>query len=272
MNDHPTGHAVLSPLFAQNLVQRLEQLNNVDQFTDSSSLALPFALFQLFQTDSSVASSSDSPALLGGRSLPRSGRATPFATLQIVKRSQLKVQLFMPSTRTARPSSYNGSNICQPTGVVMQQETVTLIVAGLGIAGTLTSGPITQYFARHSQRDQWELDKRSEEFRELLDALTVAYLDACEIRRLARIGIARDVEDDGEIEPTVIEMTAYRLLRNRIFTAIDLEAEDVAGRWDTALINFKRSGQIETFAARFSSISATIVWLSTKKGNRPKHI
>ena len=80
MNDNHHGHAVLSPLFAQNLVQRLEQLNNVDQFTDSSNLALPFALFQLFQTDSSVASSNESPALLGGRSLPRSGRAASSAT------------------------------------------------------------------------------------------------------------------------------------------------------------------------------------------------
>jgi len=80
MNDNHTCHAVLSPLFAQNLVQRLEKLSNVDQFTDASNLALPFALFQLFQTDSSVASSGDSPALLGGRSLPRCGRAASFAT------------------------------------------------------------------------------------------------------------------------------------------------------------------------------------------------
>ena len=75
MNDNHTGHAVLSPLFAQNLVQRLEQLNNVDQFTDASNLALPFALFQFFQTDSSVAPTNEFPALWGGRSLPRYGRA-----------------------------------------------------------------------------------------------------------------------------------------------------------------------------------------------------
>jgi hypothetical protein len=45
MNDNHTGHAVLSPLFAQNLVQRLEQLNNVDQFTDTSNMALPSRCF-----------------------------------------------------------------------------------------------------------------------------------------------------------------------------------------------------------------------------------
>jgi hypothetical protein len=80
MNDNYTGHAVLSPLFAQNLVQRLEQLNNVDQFTDVSLLALPFPLFQLFEIDSSVASLNESPALLRGRSLPRYGRAASSAT------------------------------------------------------------------------------------------------------------------------------------------------------------------------------------------------
>jgi hypothetical protein len=80
MNDNHNGHAVLSPLSAQNLVQRLEQLNNVDQFTDASNLALPFPLFQLFEVDSSVASLNDSPALLEGRTLPRSGRAASSAT------------------------------------------------------------------------------------------------------------------------------------------------------------------------------------------------
>lgn len=153
----------------------------------------------------------------------------------------------------------------------MQQEIVTLIVAGLGIAGTLASGPITQYSARRSQREQWELDKKAEEYRELLDALTIAYLDACEAQHLASIGIIREADDD-ELIPTAVEMSAYRLLRNRIFTAIELEAEDVTRRWDTALINFKKNGEVEKFASRFSSISATIVWLSTQKGNRPEHV
>jgi hypothetical protein len=154
----------------------------------------------------------------------------------------------------------------------LEQQTVTLVVAGLGIAGTLTSGPLTQYFARHSQREQWELDKKTEEFRELLDALTVVYLEACETGRLVAIGVIRNDEGDGELEPTAAEMTAYRLLRNRLFTAIDLEAEDVTRRWDTALITFKTNGSVERFAERFSSISGTIVWLSTGKGNRPKHV
>jgi hypothetical protein len=87
MNDKHTGHAVLSPLFAQNLVQRLEQLNNVDQFTDASNLALPFALFQLIQSDTSVASQNEFP-------LPTpAGRRPRNAPTQIERRA---VRGFVP--------------------------------------------------------------------------------------------------------------------------------------------------------------------------------
>jgi hypothetical protein len=55
-------------------------LNNVDQFTDSSNLALPFALFQFCQINLSVTTSIKAMAFLGGRSLPRSGRAASSAT------------------------------------------------------------------------------------------------------------------------------------------------------------------------------------------------
>jgi hypothetical protein len=154
----------------------------------------------------------------------------------------------------------------------MQQETVTLIVAGLGIAGTLTSGPLTQYFARQAVHEQWERDKRTEEFRELLDALSVAYLEACERAENAVFMDAEDVGDNEELQTTDAEMTVYRLLRNRLFTAIELESEDVGKRWNTALIDFRTRGGMEQFAARFRSISATIVWLSTRKGDRPKHV
>jgi hypothetical protein len=53
----------------------------------------------------------------------------------------------------------------------MQQQTVTLIVAVAGIAGTFGSGFVAQRMARKSQREQWMLDQRKEEWRELLTAL-----------------------------------------------------------------------------------------------------
>ena len=49
MSDNHTGYLVLSPKFAQQLVQRLERFNNLDQHTNDSDLALPFAWLQVFQ-------------------------------------------------------------------------------------------------------------------------------------------------------------------------------------------------------------------------------
>jgi hypothetical protein len=45
----------------------------------------------------------------------------------------------------------------------MQQQTVTLIVAVAGIAGTFGSGFFSQRMARKSQCEQWILDQRKEE-------------------------------------------------------------------------------------------------------------
>lgn len=157
--------------------------------------------------------------------------------------------------------------------LIMQQETVTLIVAVLGIAGTLTSGPLTQYFTRQAVHEQWERDKRTEEFRELLDALSVAYIEACERAENAVFLIgAEDDGDNEELQTTDAEMTVYRLLRNRLFTATDLETEDVGKRWNTALMDFRTRGGVEQFSTRFRNVTATIVWLSTGKGKRPEHV
>ena len=63
MNENHTGYIVLSPRFAQQLVQHLEHFNNVDQHTNDSNLALPFALLQVIQADPSSHSTIESPAV-----------------------------------------------------------------------------------------------------------------------------------------------------------------------------------------------------------------
>lgn len=63
MNENHAGYLVLSPRFAQQLVQHLEHFNNVDQHTNDSNLALPFALLQVIQADPSSDSTIQSPAV-----------------------------------------------------------------------------------------------------------------------------------------------------------------------------------------------------------------
>lgn len=52
----------------------------------------------------------------------------------------------------------------------MEASTATLIVAVAGITGTLASGVIAQVMARQSQLEQWLLDNRKQECRELLSS------------------------------------------------------------------------------------------------------
>jgi hypothetical protein len=87
MNDNQSSHTVPLRLFAQNLVQRLEQLNNVDQFTDSSNLALPFALFQLCQINLSVTTSIDAAAARRPPLPTPAGRRPRNAPTQIERRA-----------------------------------------------------------------------------------------------------------------------------------------------------------------------------------------
>jgi hypothetical protein len=150
----------------------------------------------------------------------------------------------------------------------MQQEVVTLVVAGLGIAGTLASGPLTQSFAKYSQRDQWRLDKKTEEFRELLDALTLVYLELLDAHIRRSNGIETEPDPAYYNVPTKAQLQAERILRNRLFIARELEAENVIQQWDDAMQ--VKDANLEDFYERFKFISATIVWLSTKKGDRPK--
>jgi hypothetical protein len=53
----------------------------------------------------------------------------------------------------------------------MQQGTVTLIVASVGIAGSLGGVLLGQHMTRSWQQRQWPMDQRKDEFRELIAAL-----------------------------------------------------------------------------------------------------
>jgi phage gpG-like protein len=56
----------------------------------------------------------------------------------------------------------------------MEQATATVVVASLGIAGTLCSSFVGHFLSRSSQREQWMRDRRHEEFQELLRSLAAS--------------------------------------------------------------------------------------------------
>jgi hypothetical protein len=58
----------------------------------------------------------------------------------------------------------------------MQNSTITLVVAVVGIAGTLGRVVLGQWMSRSWQREQWLLDNRKQEYCELLSAVSNAHM------------------------------------------------------------------------------------------------
>lgn len=108
----------------------------------------------------------------------------------------------------------------------MQQFPVTLIVATLGISGTLGGILVGHFLTRSWQREQWLLDCRKEEFRELLTALARSY---SAIQRITVFGTP--VEDDGSAIQAA-ESDAMTTIRDRIYTSFEVQELNVESRWD----------------------------------------
>jgi hypothetical protein len=82
----------------------------------------------------------------------------------------------------------------------MEQTTVTLIVGGLGIFGTLAGVVSGHFLSRSWQREQWLLDKRREEYRELINLIAGAYTTFIHILEESSLGkecYGRDQSSSG---------------------------------------------------------------------------
>ena len=78
----------------------------------------------------------------------------------------------------------------------MQQNTVTLVVAIVGICGTLSGVLLGQWMSQRTQRKQWRMDRRNEEWRELLATLTHSFAT---ISQLTRPMMVLDSDDQRKL-------------------------------------------------------------------------
>jgi hypothetical protein len=116
--------------------------------------------------------------------------------------------------------SYNG----MPESVEenrLHQETATLIVAGLGIGGTLGGIVVGHFLTRSWQQQQWLLDNRREEYRELLNAITTSYMAFVHIAEQTGLGTTVSPEITLRAEQSAID--SFRTLRDRILIADEVK-------------------------------------------------
>jgi len=134
----------------------------------------------------------------------------------------------------------------------LNQSSVTLVAAGFGIGGVV----LGHYLTRSWQRDQWRLDRRREEYRELISALSETFTS------MQRSGVYMG-DADRALKLEIIKANSYRVIRDRILIAQDLRDADILNRWASAfhpVDNFSHGKEHwAQFATEYSAIMETLV-------------
>jgi hypothetical protein len=107
----------------------------------------------------------------------------------------------------------------------MQQNTVTLIVAALGIFGTLAGVVVGQVLSRSWQREQARLDIKRQEYRELMTAMADAYT------QLLRAGSGVSVSGEARAEIEAARYNSLRTMHDRIYIAGRVRELDLPQSW-----------------------------------------
>jgi hypothetical protein len=140
----------------------------------------------------------------------------------------------------------------------MDQQTVTLVVAGLGIGGAL-GGIVTGHFlTKNSQHDQWLRDCRKEEFKGLLATLTKSWLY---ISTFDELSGATPEERFGVLTARSDVILAIGVL---VYIDKDMSGLDVSNEWKNAVKTLEENHSIEEFKQRYNDIRNAIVKVASR--------
>jgi hypothetical protein len=126
----------------------------------------------------------------------------------------------------------------------MPQAEATLIVAGLGILGTLVGVVVGHMLSRSWQRKQWVLDNRKQEVQELLSALS----ETISAQMMTNLPFgSMDPADRNRIVEA--QARSFRSIRTCVFLARDLDRIQLEQNWVKALGAFEEdrdTGELNT--------------------------
>ena len=141
----------------------------------------------------------------------------------------------------------------------MEQETVTVVVAGLGIVGTLFGSVVGHFLSRSSQREQWMRDRMHEEFQELLRALAASM--HAEVEAMYQSELTPE-ERKGKTRKTA---DFFQIVQTRIFTFTDVKRLDLKREWLVAVNAHLTSSphDLETFEKTYQELTQKLVDAAT---------
>lgn len=132
----------------------------------------------------------------------------------------------------------------------MEQNTITLVVAGVGLASTFGGVLAGHVLGRRTQSgknvEQWILDQRKQEFGDVVVAL----------ERSLNVEIERHRSYAANQRKIFLVSTDdfYRIVRTRIFTAADMQALDIEDRWREAIDEYSQDKDIDMIIGCYESL------------------
>jgi len=136
----------------------------------------------------------------------------------------------------------------------MNQSTIPLIVACVGISGTVVGIAIGHFLARDWDRRKWLLDRRNEEFKELMTVIAAAY---------AKCGDARYHVHEPTVE-NLMEMNAASTnclvtIQNRIYIAEHIKHLKLGNMWLDAFDALVKEKNPEKYGATVRKMMDSVV-------------
>jgi hypothetical protein len=133
--------------------------------------------------------------------------------------------------------------------------TTTIATILSGIIGLL----LGHFPSRSWQLQQWKLENRKAEYRELLSKLSAGFTAALYLLQLQRYCRAR--------ESIKAENAATSCIRDRIFIVDEIREYDLHARWTGALYRFDHNLRRES-AAKFAQIRSDLVRIALRDFDR----
>jgi hypothetical protein len=135
---------------------------------------------------------------------------------------------------------------------------LTLYLTLWGAVGPLVGIMVGHFLSRSMQHKQWLMDRRHEEFQELITALDTSMLaeathwdSSMELTPEERRDKARRTSD------------FFKIVRTRIYTARDIKSLDLEREWRIAVALFRKESDGEKFESGYAALIQKLVHAAT---------
>jgi hypothetical protein len=140
----------------------------------------------------------------------------------------------------------------------MNQSTIALIVACVGIFGTVIGIVIGHFLARDWEQKKWLLDRRNEEFKELMTVIATAYAKCGDWRHHYKPTV------EGLVEMNEASTNCLVTIQNRIYITEDVRPLKLDYLWLNAFDSLTKEANPEKYGATVRKMMDSIVDVAKK--------